>query len=113
MDEAQLRRRSARAASRTEGKETTPCPLTERQLQILALVAEGTSNRTIGAQIGLSSQTVKNHMLSVLRKLDVPDRTAAVVVALRQGWLDLRVLHPVIRTPAAFGAVSANQRKSA
>jgi DNA-binding NarL/FixJ family response regulator len=113
MDAAQSTPRSTRASSRSETKETTPCPLTERQLQILALVAEGTSNRTIGAQIGLSSQTVKNHMLSVLRKLDAPDRTAAVVVALRQGWLDLRGLHPVIRTPAAFGAGTANQRKSA
>ena len=72
---------------------TEPCPLTPRELEILAGVAEGCSNRTVGEQLGISEQTVKNHLAKVLQRLRAPDRTAAVVIALRQGWLDLNALH--------------------
>ena len=73
------------------------CPLTERELQILALVAEGCSNRLIGLELGISEQTVKNHLAKVLQRLNVPDRTAAVVQSLRNGWLDLQRLQVVER----------------
>jgi two-component system response regulator DegU len=73
------------------------CPLTDRELQILALVAEGCSNRLIGLELGISEQTVKNHLAKVLQRLNVPDRTAAVVLSLRNGWLDLQRLQVVER----------------
>ena len=73
------------------------CPLTERELQILGFVAEGCSNRLIGLELGISEQTVKNHLAKVLQRLNVPDRTAAVVLSLRNGWLDLQRLHVVER----------------
>ena len=73
-------------------KQTPPCPLTRRELQILADVAEGYSNRTIGTRLGISEQTVKNHLAKVLQRLQAPDRTAAVVISLRNGWLDLNQL---------------------
>lgn len=66
-----------------------PCPLTERELEILAAAAEGCSNRKIAARFGLSEQTVKNHVTNVMHKLRAPDRTGAVVMALRYRWLDL------------------------
>jgi DNA-binding NarL/FixJ family response regulator len=85
-----------------------PCPLTDRELEILAGVAEGYSNRTIGVRLGISEQTVKNHLAKVLQRLRAPDRTAAVVMALRGGWLDLARLQVMTRD----GDV-ADQRRAA
>ena len=65
------------------------CPLSEREMEILAGVAEGCSNKEIGRRCGISDQTVKNHLTAVLRKLEVTDRTEAVVIALRNRWLRL------------------------
>lgn len=74
----------------THVKDPTPIvPLTERELAVLREVANGGSNVEIGEALGLSPQTVKNHLASVLRKMAVNDRTHAVVEALRQGWLSL------------------------
>ncbi len=50
-------------------------PLTERELQILQGVADGRTNAQIGGVLGISGQTVKNHVTSILRKLAVNDRT--------------------------------------
>jgi DNA-binding NarL/FixJ family response regulator len=66
-----------------------PCPLSDREMEILAGVAEGCSNKEIGRRCGISDQTVKNHLTTVLRKLQVSDRTEAVVIALRHRWLKL------------------------
>jgi two-component system, NarL family, response regulator DegU len=67
----------------------SPCPLSDREMEILAGVAEGCSNKEIGQRCGISDQTVKNHLTTVLRKLSVGDRTEAVVIALRNRWLKL------------------------
>ena len=64
-------------------------PLTERELEILGKVSDGMTNAAIGEALGISPQTVKNHVTSILRKLAVNDRTQAVVTALRRGWLRL------------------------
>jgi len=66
-----------------------PNPLSDREMEILAGVAEGCSNKEIGRRCGISDQTVKNHLTTVLRKLSVTDRTEAVVIALRHRWLKL------------------------
>src|SRR5680860_774289 len=64
-------------------------PLTERELEILGKVSDGMTNAEIGYALGISAQTVKNHVTSILRKLAVNDRTQAVVTALRKGWLTI------------------------
>ena len=64
-------------------------PLTDRELEILKKVSDGMTNAEIGFALGISAQTVKNHVTSILRKLSVNDRTQAVVLALRRGWLSI------------------------
>jgi two-component system, NarL family, response regulator len=64
--------------------------LTGREVQVLELVRRGLRNREVGASLGISEETVQSHVRSILSKLDVPDRTAAVDVALRRGILHLQ-----------------------
>ncbi len=63
-------------------------PLSEREIAVLEGIANGLNNREIAGQLGLSTQTVKNHISSILRKLSLNDRTQAVIYALRRGWID-------------------------
>jgi len=65
-------------------------PLSPRETEILDAVANGMSNKEIASWLGISQQTVKNHMTSILRKLNVEDRTQAAVTALRHGWVRIR-----------------------
>jgi two-component system, NarL family, response regulator LiaR len=60
-------------------------PLTAREQQVLALIAEGLSNKRIARQLGVSEKTVKTHVGHVLAKLGVADRTQAAVHAVRSG----------------------------
>ena len=62
-------------------------PLSPRELEILEYVTNGMSNKEIANRLGISQQTVKNHMTSILKKLNVQDRTQAAVTALRHGWV--------------------------
>lgn len=64
-------------------------PLSPREMEILELVTKGLSNKEIAYKLGISHQTVKNHMTAILRKLRVDDRTQAAVYALRHGWVRL------------------------
>ena len=63
--------------------------LSAREVQILVAIASGNSNKEISKLLKISDQTVKNHITSILRKLKIKDRTAAVVYALREGWITL------------------------
>ena len=62
-------------------------PLSPRDLEILEFVTNGLSNKEIASHLKISQQTVKNHMTSILKKLNVQDRTQAAVTALRHGWV--------------------------
>lgn len=64
-------------------------PLSKREMEVLECVTQGMSNKEIAVTLGISHQTVKNHVTAVLRKLGVDDRTQAAVYALRQGWVRL------------------------
>jgi two-component system response regulator DegU len=63
--------------------------LTQREMEILKLMAEGKSNRTIGEVLFISEKTVKNHVSSILGKLGVDDRTQAVITAAKRRWVKL------------------------
>lgn len=64
-------------------------PLSNREMEVLSYVTQGMSNKEIAVLLGISYQTVKNHVTSILRKLSVDDRTQAAVYALRRGWFRL------------------------
>ena len=72
------------------GEEVYLSPLTPREMEILELVVKGMSNRKIAYHLGISHQTVKNHITAILRKLGATGRTEAAVSALRRGWVPLR-----------------------
>lgn len=78
---AQLRR-APQAAS-----EPSPESLSPQQLVILRLVAQGLSSREIAAQLYLSENTVKGYVQEILHRLGVKNRTEAVMVAVKHGWL--------------------------
>ena len=64
--------------------------LTERELQVLKLVAQGMSNREVAEQLFISENTVKNHVRNILEKLHLHSRMEAVVYAVREKLLDIR-----------------------
>ncbi len=78
---AQLRR-----APQTS-QEVSPDPLSTQQIVILRLIAQGLSSREIATQLYLSENTVKGYVQEILHRLGVKNRTEAVMVAVKQGWL--------------------------
>lgn len=83
-------------------RSTSGVPLSPRELEVLGCLARGKSNKEIGRILSISDQTVKNHLSSVLRKLAVSDRTQAVVLAVRRGWIDVsEKAHPSSGGPGA------------
>jgi len=65
-------------------------PLSDREMEVLVYMTRGMSNKEIAVLLGISHQTVKNHVTSILRKLGVDDRTQAAVFALKHGWVRLK-----------------------
>jgi DNA-binding NarL/FixJ family response regulator len=70
-------------------EDSTFSPLTNREMEILEQIIDGLSNKEIAVQLGISQQTVKNHVTSILSKLNRSDRTQAAIYALRHGWVRL------------------------
>jgi DNA-binding NarL/FixJ family response regulator len=81
-------RAELRLPSETGGSDG-PMPLSTRELAVLDCVAQGLSNKEIADELFVSEQTVKNHMTSVLRKLNATDRVGAILHAVRQGWMEV------------------------
>lgn len=75
---------AARLAERVAGPS-----LTEREVEVLHLIARGHTNRQIGQALTIAEGTVKAHVNSILTKLDASDRTQAVTVALQRGIIRL------------------------
>jgi DNA-binding NarL/FixJ family response regulator len=71
--------RARRAAAQTEA------PLTRRETQVLRHLALGLNNKEIGQSLGISVDTVKEHVQNILRKISLNDRTQAAVWAIRRG----------------------------
>ncbi|MEU4442274.1 response regulator transcription factor [Actinosynnema sp. NPDC050801] len=74
--------------TRIRPRPLTRARLSAREREVLALVAEGRSNREAAARLYLSEATVKTHLLHIYAKLEVPDRASAVAAAYRLGMLD-------------------------
>ncbi|MBB5016769.1 NarL family two-component system response regulator LiaR [Chitinivorax tropicus] len=85
--EAALHPKIAGAVIRAMRQSTEPHgpTLTERETEVLQLIADGLSNALIASQLGLSEKTVKNHVSHILEKLELSDRTQAAVYAWREG----------------------------
>jgi len=64
-----------------------PTPLTEKESGVLSLIAEGASDSNISAVLTISVRTVRNHINSIVNKLEASDKTHAVVTAVRLGRL--------------------------
>lgn len=65
-------------------------PLSDREIEIVRLMAGGRTNAEIGAALYLSEGTIRNYISTILSKLNVKDRTQAVVMAIRYGLVDVR-----------------------
>lgn len=78
-------------SKRADERQSVPTPrLTERELEVLKLVAQGLTNRDIAAELYISENTVKNHVRNILEKLHLHSRMEAVVYAVREKLLDIR-----------------------
>jgi NarL family two-component system response regulator LiaR len=64
-------------------------PLTQREREVLALIARGRANKAIAFELGVAEKTVKTHVSNILGKLGVSDRTQAALYAVREGLVDL------------------------
>jgi len=81
----------ASMVKRRDERTQVPGPrLTERELEVLKLVAKGMNNRDIGAELFISENTVKNHVRNILEKLHLHSRMEAVVYAVREKLLDIK-----------------------
>ncbi len=72
-----------------KGAESSVSPLTPRETEILTYMAQGYFNKQIAAALNISEQTIKNHITSILRKLDANARTEAVITAIKKGLISL------------------------
>jgi DNA-binding NarL/FixJ family response regulator len=72
---------------RPEGATNQEEPLTEREIEVLRLAAQGMTNREVGQELEISHRTVQGHLANVYGKLQVNSRTEAVTEALRRGWI--------------------------
>ncbi len=75
--------------SRSDRQQVPPPRLTERELEVLKLVAQGLNNREIAKRLFISENTVKNHVRNILEKLQLHSRMEAVMYAVREKLLDI------------------------
>jgi two-component system response regulator DegU len=71
--------------------EKVAAPLTAREIQILNHIANGSTNKQIANLLGISEQTIKNHVSAILRKLNANDRAHAVALAVHNQWVSVDV----------------------
>ena len=82
-------RRISPAVAARVAEHTPRVPLSERELQVLKLIAKGLRNKEIGAALDIAEDTVKIHIKNIFGKLEVIDRTQAVVTASQRGFIEL------------------------
>ena len=78
-----------REFAHADRRDSAPDHLTEREMEVLRLVAKGMSNKEIAAELGVAEKTVKTHVSNVLQKLHLADRTQAALYAVRERLVDI------------------------
>ena len=106
VDEVLEKREKLQQAStdvaRNRSAQSVMTPLSQREMELLQELGRGRSNKDISHALNITTQTVKNHITSIFRKLDVDDRTQAVLSGLRNGWIILEERaepDQIVRTP--------------
>ena len=84
-----IARKLLQEISRPPARPLSPEPLTERELEVLRLIARGKSNREIAGELVISEATVRTHVSNILGKLQLASRTQAALYALREGIAEL------------------------
>ena len=97
FEEEQQNTREVQGTEKEHG--FTKSPLTPKETVILAHIASGYINKEIAFMLGISEETIKNHIYNIMHKLEVNDRTHAVVLALQNGWLSLN--DTIVRKPVS------------
>jgi NarL family two-component system response regulator LiaR len=92
--EPSIARKVLQELSHPSKAELTPEPLTERELDVLRLIAQGCSNRSIADKLVISEVTVRTHVSNILSKLHLASRTQAALFALREGLASLEDVPP-------------------
>ncbi len=88
---AKLLTEFAAMSKRAEERQQLPAPrLTDREMEVLKLVAQGLNNRDIAKELFISENTVKNHIRNILEKLHLHSRMEAVVYAVREKLLEIK-----------------------
>jgi DNA-binding NarL/FixJ family response regulator len=87
IDPRELEALLASAAPLAAAADTEPAVLTAREIEVLAMLAEGAANKVIAWKLGISEHTVKFHVASILAKLGASSRTEAVTMGLRRGMI--------------------------
>jgi DNA-binding NarL/FixJ family response regulator len=82
----------AQISGRTETQQVEP--LTDREMDVLQLVARGFTNKAVGVQLGISARTVQGHLAHIFSKLHVKSRTEAVMRAVSMGWISQHIGTP-------------------
>jgi DNA-binding NarL/FixJ family response regulator len=85
LDETIMQKMMAQVSSATQAKIVEN--LTDREMEVLTLVAQGYTNKAIGLQLGISDRTVQGHLAHIFAKLQAGSRTEAVMRAVSLGWL--------------------------
>src|SRR5207302_3500274 len=80
---------AARLMQEVSGERPASAGLTERELEVLRLIARGMSNKLIARELVVSEKTVKTHVSNILAKLHLADRTQAALYAVREGLAEL------------------------
>lgn len=93
----------------TDGDAEMFAPLTAHEIAILDCIARGMTNSEIATTLVTTDVTVKTHVRSILAKLQVNDRTMAVVAAIQQGWVTLGGVVGPARQRQAYGALMARE----
>jgi DNA-binding NarL/FixJ family response regulator len=83
------RRRIPPEIARELGEHVVDDELSDREIEVLKLIATGTSNKIIASQLSVAETTIKTHVQNILLKLDANDRTHAVTIAIKRGYIDL------------------------